>query len=464
MWSNVLCMELFTKSLISERMESKIVFSDAIIRMVTLCLPLLLLLYMLTESTAIFLVVLAVCVVFITKPEVVFPIYWVASLSSQFVVVDEGLSAGRFLSVIMIVSLLILFYNKNSRVSKQRFCFFVAIVVFTFLSALFSITHSLQSFFVMMLNLLVFFLMSVANGIDYERVVKNVAISSFFVLLYFSYTAYLEGAFLFASRFLEDGKEDGPNANRIAMLITQCGTVLCAYLVCRRSIILNAFSIMGVVLSIFLVVALGSRAALLALIAGIVFCMYFVLLHCNAKSNTIILFVFLLLFFVLFVFFSTIDSSLIDRFSLESLEDDGGGGRLTNIKIIMGRIFPEYPLFGTGIGGENVMDVGKSYNLPNLAHNFVIDPLAQMGIFGYTLYLIFLCPYVIRILKLIKLKNHFFVLLSLAPLVAAITNGIGEVVFFEKFFWNDLGLCYLAYKYYIEKGKYGNALKKQIIS
>ena len=429
-------------------MRSEIAFSDAIERMVTLGLPLLLLLYMLTENTALFLVVLAVCIVFITKPEVIFPIYWVASLSSQFVVVDDGLSAGRFLSIVMIISLLIQFYNKKSHVSKQRLFFFVIIVVFTFLSALFSITHSLKSFYMMMLNLLVFFLISFANGINYEKIVNNIAISSFFVLLYFSYTAYLEGAFLFTNRYVAGGDDDGPNANRIAMLITQCGTVLFAFLICKRNVVLNIFSLIGFLLSILLVIALGSRAALVALIAGSCFCLFFIFSKLNRKRKFILTMLAFLLFFSLVFFFSSIDSSLIERFSLESLEDDGGGGRIKNIEIIMGKIFPDYPLFGTGIGGENMKAIGRMYNLPNLAHNFVIDPLSQLGIVGYSLYLLFLCPYIMKILKILKLRKQLLVILSLAPLVAAVVNGIGEIVFFEKFFWNDLSLCYLAYNYY----------------
>ena len=245
-------------------MRSEIAFSDAIVRMVTLGLPLLLLLYMLTENTALFLVVLAACIVFITKPEVIFPIYWVASLSNQFVVVDDGLSAGRFLSIVMIISLLIQFYNKKSHVSKQRLFFFVIIVVFTFLSALFSITHSLKSFYMMMLNLLVFFLISFANGINYEKIVNNIAISSFFVLLYFSYTAYLEGAFLFTNSYMAGGDNDGPNANRIAMLITQCGTVLFAFLICKRNLCINQTSVcdIGIVTGVFSHSALNERIAL----------------------------------------------------------------------------------------------------------------------------------------------------------------------------------------------------------
>lgn len=409
-------------------------------------LPLLLIILHYTGNIAFLVLVLCISILKIKKVEILFPAYWIASLSSMYFDLGEGLSAGRFMSIIIISSLIIRFYRHKQKVNVGLRVLFVIVLLYSLLSSLLGFAHSIALFFMMLLNLVPFFFIANNTDIDIRSMLKYMVHVSFLLLIYSSYNAYIDGAFLFANRYLEDSSE-GINANNLSMLIAQCGSLQIAYFMYSKNITAKLLSLFGAIISVLLIFALGSRASLLALIVAILFSVYYSIPKLKKKYiGAIILIVFVIsCFFV--NFFMSLDTPLLERYSIDSVESSGGGGRADNIKIIMGEIFPNYPIFGIGIGGTPVLM--KEYHLNNLAHNIIVDPLSQLGMFGFILFLLFMAPYIAIVIKMIKQKNDLFFVMVLAPLIAAVVNGIGEIVFFEKFFWNDLGLCCLAGKMYL---------------
>lgn len=298
----------------------------------------------------------------------------------------------------------------------------------------------------MLLNLLVFFLLAHSTNIDCEKILNRLVFVSIVLLLYSSYNALIDGAFLFADRYMEDDI-DGINANNMSMLVAQCGAIQIAYFFYAKRLLYKLVSVIGIVLSVLLIIALGSRASLIGIMVAILFVVYYSSSIVKKKYFVLAIVVMSVLAGVLIGFFMSFDSPLLQRFTFDALESNGGAGRADNSKIIMTKVFPDYPIFGTGLGGT--ITLKSKYRFDNLAHNIVIDPLSQLGIFGCLLFLLFLLPYISIVIKMIRYKKQLLFILALTPIVAAVVNGIGEIVFFEKFFWNDLGLCCLAYRNYI---------------
>jgi len=256
-----------------------------------------------------------------------------------------------------------------------------------------------------------------------------------------------------ADRFNLDGSA---NADNLAMMIEQTGALCIGYALFGKNTIMRIISGVCVFGAVALVLLTGSRTALIALLVAILLC-FLVKIKSKDKGAGFInafIFIFLGVATYLFVsFVSGIDNPLLDRFSAEDVIETGGAGRMDLIKILLTQIFPDHFLFGSGMGNGNMRVLGRSYGLEHVAHNVIIDPLTQMGIIGFGLFffLVFL-PLIRKYLYLLKNKEPNCIIV-LALVTAVVFNGIGEVMFDEKMFWNDFALLALAYNIYCQRVK-----------
>ena len=189
-------------------------------------------------------------------------------------------------------------------------------------------------------------------------------------------------------------------------------------------------------ISIVIIVLSGSRSALVGLLVASLFVVFFTQTG-GVKKAILPVALIALVGVGLVYFFSSIDSPILERFTLEDVMDDGGSGRLYYARQIYDEVILRHPFFGVGMGGQNVMALG----IEKQAHNIVIDPVSQLGIVGFVIYLCFIVPIIVRALKL-RNKNPF-IIIPLTLFFTGLFNGIGEVVFYEKLFWNSLALCAL---------------------
>ena len=412
-------------------------------------LPVLLLAMIYTANYTLLYAVIGLSLLFLNKPEVLFPTYYAASLSSSFSVIGDGVSAARYLSLIMILSSL-LCVNKGVLKSKDLVVF-VIVVVFTFLSTVLGYDGKITFFFVMLQNLLVFFLFSLCVKVDYEKLIYGLVFVSFLVVLLLFLQARNAGAFMFMERYNDD---DSINANNLAMMIAQCSAFSIAYALFGKKNLIRILCVGISIATVLLVLATGSRTSLIAISMALIIGIFFR----YGQSN-----IFLKVVIVLAVTFAFLKASqsimdsgsqVLNRFSYENIAEDGGAGRLTDLTIIVTKIMPDHLLFGSGIGGSNMKALGREYGLPNLSHNIIIDPLSQMGVIGYIIYLFLLIPIISKCKTIIRYRNvSYLPLFAFLALITAIINGLGETVFYEKFFWNDLGLCVLAFNIYYTNGK-----------
>lgn len=409
---------------------------------IALIMPMLLLTMTVTHSPIYLYVILILCVLKIRKPVVIFPVYFIASLSTAYFAIGEGTSAGRYLSLLMIMSLVMNVFTKgiNAEMNKYKTIWFV-LVFYCLLSALTSVTGTLIPFVMLIQGLLVLFLLPQLRNVDVEY---------FCSLLFFACLIAIIGVWLqFVSIGIDQllneryrGSEGETNSNRIAMMVMQIALVtISPFLANEKSKIVRLTSIVGFIFSIVIIVLTGSRTSLVSTIGAFAI-MFSAILTQNIRKYIIPAIIVLCIGIVFFHEFSQIDSVVLDRFSLQVLEDSGGSDRMPAIRIFLDNIFPEYPLFGVGLGGENFNAIASKYGMNHPCHNIVFDPLAQLGLIGFFIFIIFCIKVFMNTWRCFKMVSFKFpLIISLILVIGAVINGIGETVYLEKWFWNALGLC-----------------------
>lgn len=422
----------------------KILFQRKFDTAIALMMPTLLMIMTLTHSMVFLYTIFVFCLLQITKPLVIFPVYFVASLSTAYFAVETGVSAGRFLSLIMIISLFINLTIKG--VNKQGGGYhlvWILFVIYCFLSAGLSVTGSLVPFVLLIQGLLVLLLLPKIKGINVEY---------FCSLLFFTCFITLIGVWLqFLSVGFEQllyerykGAEGEINSNRIAMMVMQIGLVLVSpFVVNEQNKIVRWVSVIGFIMAIVIIVLTGSRASLLATLGafGLVFIK---LSYQNVRKYLMPIIVVACLTLIFIQQFGQTDLQVLDRFSLESLENSGGSDRMPAIEIMMTYIFPKYPLFGVGLGGENFNAIAVNYGMNHPCHSIFFDPLSQLGIVGFVIFFFFCFNIFKRTWRSLNSTIYQFpFIISLLLVLGAVINGMGETIYLEKWFWNTLSLCLL---------------------
>lgn len=403
------------------------------------------------KNNALYYAVIIGVVCFIKKTDILFPVYFFSSLSTNFFDMGGGMSIGRFLSLLFIISCLFNLIREKKLIYKD-FQYVFLLIVFTFLSGILGYGNDIIIFINMLINLLVFYLFSKIKNVDLDWLLIVLAFSSLLmvgVLLHFFLT---NGALLLDERFNMEGDV---NANRIAMMSEQCGSILLGYVFLGKHRLLKALFIVPSFLAIFIIIVTGSRSALIGLSAASLVCMW--LFFTNRKSTGVVVLILVIaLGCVVFRPLLKTDSLVTERFSVDDVVESGGTGRLDNAKDLF-TLFPNHLLFGSGIGAKNMQALIRQSGLHgDAAHNIIIDPLTQMGIIGFALYLILIIS-VIRKEVFLFGRRIGQVSILLLPFVAATFNGVGEIVFYEKLFWNDMAVIMLTYNTLLREKRIVNA-------
>lgn len=429
---------------------------------VSLVLVGLLLIFGYTKSPTFMYATIAGSIIFILKPKVIFPAMFIASLSTAVFSIEEGTSIGRYLSLIFIISCVIrLFYEKYRFSSNNVFLFFV-LITYCFISTINGRDGRIDPFVSMAINLLVFFAFQKIKDIDFNSTMLVLCYSALGGIILMTLLALKDSSMIMMSRFNMD---EEVNANRIGIMMEQLGAICVGYIFFGKKTYLKVLFASGAVMSAWIILMTGSRTALIALLSAILICVLITisLSKGNKRLGSLVTLSIVGIILYLFItYVSGVDSPVLERFQAEDVIERGGTGRIDNGKILMTKIFPDHLLFGSGMGGYNMLELGKSYGLTNLAHNIIIDSLTELGIVGFSLFLIILIPAVKKFFILFR-KSRDYCAIILAVFGAIVFNGIGEVVFFEKFFWNDLTLLLVAYNYYNTKKRVNELVyKKQI--
>lgn len=403
------------------------------------------------DNSILFYILIACTSILIRKPLLILPVYFICCLSDSFFAAPDGLgSISRYLAIIFILSLLLEVFKKEVPLKANiiKLSLVITLIFFNFFLSVFSISGSFVSFFVLLQNILVLYLLSRFKVLNLSFIFRLIYYAAWLVICFTLVEVFLQGISIITIQTRFSISEE-VNENSFGMMLAQLG-VICFIPIFRQSRkMLRSLSYFSFPIILFLIVITGSRSALLAYL--VTFIIGFFFLSGNKKRSTkIALGVFVGILLSITWSFLVDNIPFMYRYSFSEGSDTGGvGNRLNSINLLFKYIIPYNLFFGVGLGGENTIVALQPYGYGlKPAHNILIDVLTQIGIIGLMLYSYLFVKVLKNMLRIRKAND--VILLPICIILAGLINGIGETVFFEKFLWNGFALGAMYYNNILE--------------
>lgn len=372
------------------------------------------------------------------------PLLFVSSLYSNYFLLVGNVSLGRIIAIIFVTRCLVELLFRSNKLFIQYSYPLIVVMAISVISLCFSDYHALISI-TTMLNWLLFITSGyISLGQDErELVLKETFKFSLIVLLCINISGIISPNYV-------DGRLSvgiSSNANNFAMMVVQVSTLIVAYLymirIHNKSKLPTLILIMLVVAdSFYLIFKSGSRTSLIAWTLTIT--ILFLHKKVHVKKNWVLkkyvcLILLLVGTLVSIGFLTTKNSEIGKRFTLESIKETGGSGRIGIIKTTFSEILPRYLFLGVGPSTSAEIAAVKSYYSDgNSNHNLLISMVTQVGILGTIAYMFFFFRIILDSMRASRNNDLIFVLMAIV--IAAFINGIGEVIFDERFFWTALSM------------------------
>lgn len=378
------------------------------------------------------------CAICLLQPLYILPVYIISCFSGDYFVMPGELgSVSRYIFIFISVALLLKTelrsFDKRSSYNLQYFIF---VCLYLFFSSLLSKTQELETFLIFLQNLLILFLLSRYRNKNYLILPTLLNYGALIIFVCIVAEIYLIGLDIgsLASRF----SVENVNENRLAMMFVQLGVLLFIPMFWTVNRLDKITLLITAPLILFLILVTGSRSALIAYIFSILI-IYLVVYRRFTFSAVVIITILGLSGAYLFNYLSE-NIAFMSRFSIESAVETGGTGRLESLLATVKYVIPDNLFFGVGLGGNNTELALSNRGFVGYlqSHNILVDAFAQLGLVGFSL----LVYFGYRFSKYFFIYKGVFSILyfPILGLLACIINGIGEVVFLEKFFWNNLAL------------------------
>ena len=378
------------------------------------------------------------CLYFINKPVWLIPVYIISSLSTTYFVAGDGLGISRLIGFIIIIAGLLKLVKGKAQINSNHFRFLIVILVYGYFSSLHSITGTMKPIISLAQNLMVLFLISTFTRVNIELLSKVLVISSLFGIIFLRINLNELIGDVDLNRL---SISENVNENRFAMMLAQLTSIVFfGFLIAFKSKTWRFILLIGLIAGFFMLILSGSRSAIIGALGASLIVLF---LYFREKIYKFIIPAIILAFSSYFLINYLQDSqyTVLDRFSVEKVQETGGTGRLENWKKLVPVVLNNKVIIGYGIGGENSYQFAQNHGLEHAAHNFLIDMFIQLGLIG----VILLFSYYIFSLKRLfkKLNNNYFLLLPLILFFTGLLNGIGETIYIEKHFWNSIALVWL---------------------
>lgn len=376
------------------------------------------------------------------KPEFVLPTYFIASLSSNYFMAGEGLGFTRLLALIIIGGVVFRLVRRKQQLRKKWVIHCIVMAVVTLVSFLQSLEPDINVMYVFGLNVLVF--IAIANlSITQDELAHLFGALMIAVLLtsiFFAVQITLNPQFVNYGRLTID---QGVNENRFGIMMAQLSAASLGYMVFSRKMMVKVVCFILGVINAYYVLLSGSRSALIGIVIGFVITSLLVMIVEKRASirfaGSVILFGGVAIIFYLQVLS---DSMLLRRMDIEQIVSTGGTERLPRIMAALEYVIPNNPFFGVGpSSNDEYLALNKVMSFAGSSHNFIISLLTQMGMFGFFAYSSFFWNVVREAIG--ELSNKKITVIPLMLILVSVANGIGEIIFPERFFWNALALAAL---------------------
>jgi O-antigen ligase len=259
--------------------------------------------------------------------------------------------------------------------------------------------------------------------------------------------------------FLQNGRltiSESVNENRFAMIFAQLSAYTLAFTVIVKKRLSKITVVFFSILSMYFILLSGSRSAFIGIVFAAI--ISFVILGIRNKKQRRAVYIFFLLVICGYLGFEYIVSSnplLAYRFNLEQIISSGGTRRWPRVVTELKYVIPNNLFFGVGLSAINeYIATSKYMSDPGSSHNIIVSMLAQVGIIGFIAYMSFYYKVIMKLIKAIRFNNIYIIPFML--ILTAIFNGIGEVMYSERLFWNALSLAGLSLLYKKNKSHGGS--------
>lgn len=380
-------------------------------------------------------------------PELLIPLFFIASLSSDYFIAGEGVGFTRILALVIIAGAMSRLILKRKKLQRRWLVNFALIMAVSCISFLLSYDKNITYLLVMGLNILVF--IAIVNlSLSSDQVVqlfRAILVAVLVTTLYYTVT------FMLNPDFLENGRltiAEGLNENRYGMMMAQMSAFCLAYIYFTKKNFVKTICLFAGMINIYFVLLSGSRSALLGVALGFVFTVL-IASYVQKKIKKRFFATAVIIAISMFICYIVIQLNpmLAYRMNIDQLIASGGSQRWPRLVAEIKYIIPKHFFFGVGQGAMNEKIALSQYMTdPGSSHNFIISAFSQLGIVGFIAYMSFYWMIIKDAVS--KVSKRQILIIPLMLILTAVFNGVGEVIYTERLFWNALalaGLCLITF-------------------
>jgi len=294
------------------------------------------------------------------------------------------------------------------------------------------------------LNILVFiaFANLSLNNNEVAPLFRAILLVVIIVTIFFAISLNINQLALMNKRLTAD---ENVNENRFGMMAAQLAAYSLAYIYLTKKIYVKFVCLAVSLINIMFIILSGSRSALIGIAFGFVSAiLIFLYYHKEHIVKNIFFLVIICIGSALMLNF-IIDAFPIINYRMDPdiIIESGGSRRWPRIIAELQYIIPDNFLWGVGPGALSEYLALEKYNIydPGSSHNIIISLLAQMGFVGFMAYMVFFYRIISDAVSKIRLQRILFI--PLMMILTAVFNGVGEVIYAERFFWNAFALTAL---------------------
>nr|WP_319219499.1 O-antigen ligase family protein [uncultured Trichococcus sp.] len=393
------------------------------------------------HNSLVSLVITALALFGLKNPIAIIPTFFLTSLSTDYFVAFPGIGFTRILSLILALSFI--FSNRQLILRKKWIIELMVIFTATTIAFLFSFYRDVNGLLSMGINILIFIIFANIkfSEMELKEVLKNIFYSIIIMIGFFCIQ------FISNPNILNNGRltiNENVNENRFAMMFGQLVAYSFGYMIIVKNKLDKILSVIIITLGCYFILLSGSRSAFVGVLFGVTIAVVLLALK-NKKQKKL---VFLLLIFglsgyLLFEYLVSTNPLLLYRFNLNQVVSSGGTRRWPRAETEIKHVIPNNFIFGVGLSSRNeYIATSKYMSDPGSSHNFIISMLTQIGIVGFLAYMNFYYKVIKNLVNSVKFNVIHIIPLML--ILTAIFNGIGEVMYSERLFWNGLSLAALS--------------------
>jgi len=393
------------------------------------------------------LLAILISLVFILKPVYILPPLFVASLLGEYFVAFNGIGLSRIFVLVFIVGSILTAVKERTKFNPKHVVMCLALCLFNIVSSATSITGTLEPAITMDLNILVLFFMYYTDLKDIKIYIKTMSLCLIILSLYTTYMVVWGSGMTVMDRGVSRiVLNELVNPNQLGLALAQIGAFLFGLIIVIKGKYHKALLFSVLMITTVNLILTGSRSSAVAVIVSILIVVLINLCKRGNASKKLIIIIVLLILPCIYLILANSGLEVMTRYSVDSVTEYGGTGRLQIWDAILRYIVPENPLFGVGFGGANVIAALEPYiGFNHGTHNILVTMLAQLGVIGAFIYIAFFIKSTAIIVK--NYMTIDYLAMPLTMILAAFVNGIGEDIFSSRFLWIDIGLAFMIIRY-----------------